>query len=107
MPGKSNSSQLGELFDLRTSQVIKLRHVSKSLTCRYLSLLLGEDSHEVSEFCSFRWLRCLPVSRICIQGPNWVGAGVLDESRWSCPPVIWVLATASVGGPVEVVSWRS
>lgn len=36
----------GELFDFRTLQVIRLRHVSKSLTCRYPSSLLWEDSHE-------------------------------------------------------------
>jgi hypothetical protein len=36
----------GGLFDLRTLQVIRLRHVSKSLTCQYPSSLLWEDSHE-------------------------------------------------------------
>lgn len=36
----------GGFFDFRTLQVIRLRHVFKSLTCRYPSSLLWEDSHE-------------------------------------------------------------
>jgi hypothetical protein len=36
----------GGLFDFRTLRVIRLRHVFESLTCRYPSSLLWEDSHE-------------------------------------------------------------
>jgi hypothetical protein len=46
MGGKKEPPIDGELFDFRTLQVIRLRHVSKSLTCRYPSSLLWEDSHE-------------------------------------------------------------
>lgn len=41
------------LFELRTLQVIRLRHASESLTCRYPSSLLWEDSHEASQLIRF------------------------------------------------------